>query len=171
MTVRRISVAIFLLLIALVLPASAQVVCPTGFPSESPVLSFSPDDIPATNIDIITYTGAIVKPKANHSIAFVELSPDEHFTRAQALLDSKRSEDALRELEHVKPGPKERAARLFHLRGEALFRSRHQYEEASKAFAQAATHLALDQGGTGQQAEPQPDFIPVVLGEFDSLGL
>jgi hypothetical protein len=77
MTVRRISVAIFLLMIALVLPASAQVVCPTGFPSESPVLSFSADDIPATNIDIITYTGAIVKPKANHSIAFVELSPDE----------------------------------------------------------------------------------------------
>jgi hypothetical protein len=39
------------------------------------VTSYSPDDIPATNIDIVTYTGSWAKARANHNIAFVEISP------------------------------------------------------------------------------------------------
>ena len=66
------------------------------------------------------------------------LTPDEHLVRAEALLAARRGDDALRELEPVKPGPPERAARLFHLRGEAFFRNRHRYAEAAKAFARAA---------------------------------
>jgi hypothetical protein len=74
MKIRRYTAAALLLL---ALPAAAQVVCPPGFPAESPVVSNSPDDIPPTNIDIITYTGAIVKARANHNIAFVETGPNE----------------------------------------------------------------------------------------------
>ena len=48
---------------------------------------------------------------------------------------------------------------------------RYNFERHIETLAQAAAHLALDQGGAGQEAEPQPDFIPVILGEFDSLGL
>ena len=54
----------------------AQVVCPT-LPAQSAVASSSPDDIPPTNVDIITHTGAIVKARANHNIVFVSISPTE----------------------------------------------------------------------------------------------
>jgi hypothetical protein len=77
MNPRRISAMIFLIVLASTVPAAAQPICQPGFPAESPVVSNSPDDIPATNIDIITYTGAIVKARANHNIAFVEIGPDE----------------------------------------------------------------------------------------------
>jgi len=58
-------------------PASfAQVNCPT-LPGDSPVLSNSPDDIPATNTDVLTYTGAYAKLGANHNFAFVEFNSNE----------------------------------------------------------------------------------------------
>jgi hypothetical protein len=77
MKVRR-SILVFALVFLTVLafPAGAQI-CSPIFPAESPVVSNSPDDIPATNIDIITYTGALAKARANHNIAFVEISPNE----------------------------------------------------------------------------------------------
>ena len=59
------------------IPLNAQPVCPVGFPAQSPVPSSSPDDIPPTNVDIITFGGAIVKARANHNIAFVEVTPND----------------------------------------------------------------------------------------------
>jgi hypothetical protein len=76
MNIRRAS-ATSLLVAALALPAAAQPICPPGFPAESPVVSNSPDDIPRTNIDIVTYTGSIVKALVNHNMAFVEINPNE----------------------------------------------------------------------------------------------
>ena len=72
----RIAVAALLLSAAPTVLAQ-QPVCLPGFPQESPVVSNSPDDIPRTNVDIITYTGSIVKAQANHNIAYVEISPNE----------------------------------------------------------------------------------------------
>jgi hypothetical protein len=34
-----------------------------------------------------------------------------------------------------------------------------------------AAHLALDQGGAGQEAQPQPELVAVIFREFDRLGL
>ena len=66
-----------LLVAALLTPIlSAQPVCPANFPAESPVPSYSPDDVPKINaFDVVTYTGAVVKPGVNHNFAFVEVTP------------------------------------------------------------------------------------------------
>lgn len=56
----------------------AQPVCMPDFPAESPVPSYSPDDVPKTNaLDVITYTGSVVKGGVNHNFAFVEITPDD----------------------------------------------------------------------------------------------
>jgi hypothetical protein len=56
----------------------AQPVCLSNFPAESPVPSYSPDDVPKINAwDTITYTGALVKPGVNHNFAFVEVTPND----------------------------------------------------------------------------------------------
>jgi soluble lytic murein transglycosylase len=67
------------------------------------------------------------------------LTPEEHFDRAEALIGARRPEDALAELDKLGK-QKERAleGRRQHLRGEALFKTRTRYPEASKAFARAA---------------------------------
>src|SRR5689334_4054858 len=57
-------------------PAYSQPVCLT-LPSASPVLSSSPDAIPATAEDIVTYTGAYAKARANHNFSFVQISANE----------------------------------------------------------------------------------------------
>jgi hypothetical protein len=46
-----------------------------ALPPESPVASYSPDDVPLTNVDIVTYTGMLQKARANHNFCFVEISP------------------------------------------------------------------------------------------------
>lgn len=65
------------LLLLITTTIHAQVICPTDFPAQSPVASYSPDDIPVTNVDIITYNGNLSKARANHGIAFVEFSPND----------------------------------------------------------------------------------------------
>ncbi|HEV7240924.1 MAG TPA: hypothetical protein VGQ36_16920 [Thermoanaerobaculia bacterium] len=70
-------VLILMLFLSLSTVVSAQVTCPPGFPAESPVASSSPDDIPPTNIDIITYTGSLAPIRANHNIAYVEITPND----------------------------------------------------------------------------------------------
>lgn len=57
--------------------ASGQLVCPPNFPTESPVASYSPDDIPPTDIDMVTYTGAYAKAQANHNMSFVQITPND----------------------------------------------------------------------------------------------
>lgn len=69
--------AVFLLLLVAAPLVAQSPVCPSNFPAKSPVPSASPDDIPATNVDITTYTGALVKGRANHGISFVEINPNE----------------------------------------------------------------------------------------------
>lgn len=59
------------------LPASAQLVCLPNFPAESPVPSSSADDIPPTDFDIVTYTGAYAKARANHNFSFVQITPND----------------------------------------------------------------------------------------------
>jgi soluble lytic murein transglycosylase len=67
------------------------------------------------------------------------LTPEEHFDRAEVLIAARRPEDALAELDALS-AQKEQAleARRQHLRGEALFKTRTRYPEASRAFARAA---------------------------------
>jgi soluble lytic murein transglycosylase-like protein len=70
----------------------------------------------------------------------VQLTLDEHLKRAEGLLSSRRPEAAHEELKNLdKSTPKAQRARLWHLRGEALFRTRKTYAEAEKAFAKAAS--------------------------------
>jgi len=71
---------LFTLLVAVLLTPVlfAQPVCPTNFPAESPVPSYSPDDVPKIDaFDVVTYTGALVKPGVNHNFAFVEVTPND----------------------------------------------------------------------------------------------
>ncbi len=56
--------------------------------------------------------------------------------------------------------------RLVELRHQVEPRQRH-----VETLAQAAPHLALDQGGAGQKTQPEPQLIAMILGRFDSLGL
>jgi len=72
----RCLVILFLLVLAAPLGAQ-QPVCPTMFPPTSPVFSSSPDDIPPTDVDITTYTGATAKGRANHNISYVEIGPND----------------------------------------------------------------------------------------------
>ena len=67
------------------------------------------------------------------------LTPEEEFRRAEALLDARQPDLAVEQLENVR-APKDRKleAKLWHLRGEALFRTRKNYAEAHKAFARSA---------------------------------
>lgn len=91
----------------------------------------------------------IEQPDSPHAARFREyveslgplaLTPDEQLRRAEGYLDARLPEVAVEELKHLSPGKdKKLAARLWHLRGEALFRTRKRYPEASKAFARAAT--------------------------------
>jgi hypothetical protein len=71
--VSRLSSAVFTLLFSFLAVSAGAVSVP--LPPQSPVPSYSPDDIPPTNVDIVTYTGAIVKARANHNMVFVEMSP------------------------------------------------------------------------------------------------
>ena len=55
-----------------------------------------------------------------------------------------------------------------------LVELRHQVEARQRdvePLAQPAAHLALDQGGAGQQPQPQPELVAVIFREFDGLGL
>lgn len=71
--------------------------------------------------------------------ATLTLTPEERFRRAEAWLDARQPESAVAELAHVPAlSDKKLEARLFHLRGEALFRTRKNYPEAHKAFLRAA---------------------------------
>jgi hypothetical protein len=74
---RNLAIAMLFLLFCIALDVRCQPVCPSNFPAESPVPSYSPDDIPATNVDIVTYTGAYAKAQANHNMAFVQISPND----------------------------------------------------------------------------------------------
>ncbi len=68
------------------------------------------------------------------------LTFEEHLARADAWLDARQFNAAAAELEHLDP-PKNKklAARFFHTLGKALYRTRHRYDEAAKAFAKAAS--------------------------------
>jgi soluble lytic murein transglycosylase len=69
----------------------------------------------------------------------LKLSPDEALDRAEALIEARRLDAALSELDALPPSrDRNREARRQHLRGEALFRTRHRYPDASRAFAKAA---------------------------------
>lgn len=67
------------------------------------------------------------------------LNPEEHLTRAEALLSARQPETAFDELSSIqKLKDKKLESRIWHLRGEALFRTRKRYPEAHKAFLHAA---------------------------------
>ena len=70
---------LFFVFLAIALPMSlfGQVICPSGFPASSPVLSSGLDDIPATNDHLLTYTGAHAAGTANHNMSFMQTSPNE----------------------------------------------------------------------------------------------
>jgi soluble lytic murein transglycosylase len=69
----------------------------------------------------------------------LSLSPEEHLTRAQAWLSARQPESAHAQLASLgKSDDKQLEARIWHLRGEALFRTRKRYPEAEKAFTKAA---------------------------------
>lgn len=63
------------LMLSLLFPAVAQAQSCQTLPPQSPVASYSPDDIPPTNVNIITYTGQLLPASANHNFCFVEISP------------------------------------------------------------------------------------------------
>lgn len=64
-----------IVLVLLLSPPAAEAQSCQALPPQSPVPSYSPDDIPPTNVDIITYTGQVMKARANHNFCFVEISP------------------------------------------------------------------------------------------------
>jgi soluble lytic murein transglycosylase len=69
----------------------------------------------------------------------ITLPSDELLERAQELIEARRPDDALRELDAAgEPSEAPFRARFHHLRGEALFRTRHRYPEAQKAYERAA---------------------------------
>ncbi|HKU41034.1 MAG TPA: transglycosylase SLT domain-containing protein [Polyangiales bacterium] len=69
-----------------------------------------------------------------------KLTDDERLTRAENWLEAQQHDTALEEIERVKPAKNDKAlrARVLHLRGLVLFRTRSHYEEAAKILAQAA---------------------------------
>jgi len=67
------------------------------------------------------------------------LTQAERMTRAEAWLSARRADETIRELEGLQEtGSNDLKAAIWHLRGEALFRTRKRYPEASKAFETAA---------------------------------
>ena len=56
---------------------AGQLTCPYPLPVPSPVLSSSPDDIPATNVDILTYTGAHAKVRSNNGMCYVQINAND----------------------------------------------------------------------------------------------
>lgn len=71
----------------------------------------------------------------------LQFSDDERLTRAENFLEAQDHDAALAEIELIKPpkDDKRLKARVLHLRGVVLFRTRSHYDEASKLLAQAAT--------------------------------
>lgn len=68
----------------------------------------------------------------------LRLSVEEHLTRADGFLKARRTESAFDELKGLdKRTPKALRARLWHTRGDALFKMRNRYPEAERAFTQA----------------------------------
>lgn len=74
----------------------------------------------------------------NKSPTPLRLSVEEHLQRADGFLKARRTDAAFDELKGLdKRTPKALRARLWHTRGNALFRARNRYPEAERAFAQA----------------------------------
>jgi hypothetical protein len=73
----KFTLLLLLLAFGITVSLSAQVICLPGFPADSPVQSFSPDDIPSTNDHILTYTGAHAAGRANHTMSFVQIGSNE----------------------------------------------------------------------------------------------
>src|SRR5205809_4652 len=66
-----------LLILALFVPAAGAQYCPV-LPPDSPVLSNSPDDVPAgAGARLLNYAGNMFYAPPNHLMAFVQTSPDE----------------------------------------------------------------------------------------------
>lgn len=85
-------------------------------------------------------------PDTRHAVAQLEvlgaapdLEPEQRLARAERLLRLRRPRDALSELEAI-DAPTARAdrARFLHLRGMALYRTRHHYAEAARVLGEAA---------------------------------
>ncbi|MDB4989106.1 MAG: Soluble lytic murein transglycosylase precursor [Myxococcaceae bacterium] len=71
--------------------------------------------------------------------ASLVLTLDERLRRAEGLLAARQPDAAYEELNSVpKSNDRKLEARLWHLRGESLFRTRKRYPEANKAFEHAA---------------------------------
>jgi soluble lytic murein transglycosylase len=69
----------------------------------------------------------------------IRLTPEESMKRAEGFLGARDPDAAYMELEKVAaPKDKRLEAKLWHLKGEALFRNRKRYPEAHKAFLHAA---------------------------------
>jgi soluble lytic murein transglycosylase-like protein/tetratricopeptide (TPR) repeat protein len=69
----------------------------------------------------------------------LDLTLEERMTRAEGLMSARQPDAAYEELTTVpKSKDKKLEARLWHLRGESLFRTRKRYPEANKAFDRAA---------------------------------
>ncbi len=67
------------------------------------------------------------------------LNTTQHLARAEAWLAAYRAEEAISELQGLPdPTSKPERARLWHVRGEAFFKSRRRYPESTKAFDKAA---------------------------------
>ena len=91
------------------------------------------------------YTKHAAHPDAGRALALLEanggpprLSEEERLTRAEALLDAHRAEEAAAELGGRPPFNRVRRGRWLHLRGMALFKTRTRYAEAAQVLKQAA---------------------------------
>ena len=68
--------AISFLLLFLAIGLNAQVYCFSN-PVDSPVLSSGPDDIPATGVNVLTYTGSHAAARANTTFGFVQINTND----------------------------------------------------------------------------------------------
>jgi soluble lytic murein transglycosylase len=104
----------------------------------------------------------------------VRFTHEERLARAGRFLSLHQEGRALRELEHLEP-PADRDARAkwLHLRGMALFHTRHDYEEAARVLREAARlggdtavddafHAARALGRAGQAAEAMAAYRQLV---------
>lgn len=67
----------------------------------------------------------------------LQLSTEERLTRAEHWLEAHRHAEALQELQSLEPESRALRARLAHVRGLILFRTRENYDEASRLLAEA----------------------------------
>src|SRR5690606_25606893 len=100
-------------------------------------------------------------------------TPDEALARAERLLRLRDPQDALRALEGVTPPDTGAApARLLHVRGMALYKTRHDYAQAAEVLREAAAAGgpdALDDAFHAARALARADRDPEAVVAFRAL--